>query len=91
MEMFKTDQKLESIHDELMKHLKSTSSVTIEGDNSIRFYIPENGHNSWWFNDLVEVIARKIADGDIEMVKFCMKNNVDLFDVSIKKSINPNP
>ena len=75
MEMFKTDQKLESIHDELMKHLKSTSSVTIEGDNSIRFYIPENGHNSWWFNDLVEVIARKIADGDIEMVKFCMKNN----------------
>ena len=91
MEMFKTDQKLESIHDELMKHLQENSNVIIRGDGKMEFYLPENGNSSWWFNDLVEVIARKIADGDIEMVKFCMKKNVDLFDISLKKSINPNP
>lgn len=89
MEMFKTDQKLENIHDELIKHLSETANVTISGDGKTQFYISENGDCSWWFNDLIEVIARKIANGDIEMVKFCIKKNIDLFDINLKKSINP--
>lgn len=84
-ELFNTEQSLNEIHEELMKHLTEESSVRIQSDNKIIFYIPENGDVSWWFNDLVQIIAAKIAKSDNEIVKFCIDREVDLFDISIKR------
>jgi hypothetical protein len=84
-ELFNTEQTLDEIHEELMKHLTEESSVRIQSDNKIIFYIPENGDVSWWFNDLVQIIAAKIAISDNEIVKFCIEREVDLFDIRIKK------
>jgi len=83
-ELFNTEQTLDEIHEELMGHLIGSSSVRIQSDNKIVFYIPENGDESWWFNDLVQTIAAKIANCDNEMIRFCIDKDVDLFHSSIK-------
>lgn len=84
-ELFKPEQTLDEIHTELMEHLLEYSYIIIKGDGKISFSIPENGACSRWFDDLVEIIATKIANTDKEMMKFCIDKGVDLFDVKIKK------
>jgi len=83
-ELFNKNKSLKGIHSELMKHLESNSHVTFYGNGNIDFFIPENGHCSFWFDDLVETILEKVKNNDPEIIKFSMEKGIDLFEFQHK-------
>lgn len=85
-ELFQTGQTLREISYALIQHLQEDAYASIRGDGTISFYIPENGYSSFWFDDLVEIILRKVANQDMEVVNICLKKEIDLFDFSLKKN-----
>ena len=84
MAEFNTEQSLEEIYSELINYLKEGAEVRI-GSVGIEMYIPENGDDSWWFDDLVRIILQKAANGDKEIIKLCLDKKIDLFDIKTEK------
>lgn len=87
--IFDSDKTLKETYSKLMTELKSDSHVTIYGNGKSSLYIPGNGDNNWWFDDLVVTILTKVANGDAEILKICIENDIPLFDVKIKTPAAP--
>lgn len=83
-EMFKSESTLKKIHEELISHLTRESYVMIVRD-AITLTIDENGSTSFWFDDLVWVILEKLKNKDPEIVDLCVKKQIGLFEITLKK------
>lgn len=83
--LFEESDNLKELHDKLMNHLKEYSDVNINSKGKITFYIPENRDMSSWFDDLIETILIKAANSDDEIIKICVNNNINLFEIKPKK------
>lgn len=84
-ELFNPDHSLQKIHNDLIDHLTEESWITFSGQNKMDFHISQNGEATHWFDDLVEVILKKLEKRDMEIIKFCIKKEINLFDIQVKK------
>ena len=79
--LFTQDQDLNKICDTLVKHLIEHTTISMTSQGKINIYIPENGDVSWWFDELIEVVLRKVADKDTDIVKKCLDKGIQLFTI----------
>ena len=80
MEMFDVNKTIRENEKILMKLLKSESYAMIT-EGKVSIVIDDEG----WFQDLVELILRKTANVDDEIVKIALEKKIDLYETSLKK------
>lgn len=77
--MFNPEMTLNKVHQELLIHLTENTYMTITDKPTL--YLPNNGDVSFWFDDLVKVILEKVASSDPEIVRICLDNYINLFNI----------
>lgn len=77
-------QTLRELHDILVEHLAHHSTFWIYGNGKIIPYVPNNGDHSFWFDDLIVVILKKVKNGDQQIIDLSIKNNINLFEVKTR-------
>jgi len=70
----------------LYNDLTKNSDITIKGDGKIIFWILENGHIDFWYDDLIELILNKVAIMDEEIIEIARSKGIQIYDnIAIKK------
>ena len=84
MDVFNENMTLDEAKKQLVNHLNEVSYQSIE-NGKICFEVASNGDASWYFDELVELILKKTARADIDIVKIALDKKINLFDIKTPK------
>jgi len=83
--MFK-GMNIDETYSKLHAHIKKESWFHLQ-DGKMHIHIDGNGDSSWWYTDLIKLICEKIKNSDPDIVKFCLDNGIDLFELASKPKL----